>query len=184
MFPGKMTKSMIFHQFESAPFPELLLIGSMGLVAYFMAIKSYQLIHPTIGSILKSNEVIFAFILQSTAMELIPSGFTILGAFFVILSGVLVPLETKIVQCIQIVHQESFWASIRSHTYLKITWYKCKIVNICVLKGTFSMRDMREILNIVILFTLSNIYLQLHPYVKGIHYTYQGCRAYPTKMCI
>ena len=95
-------KSLIFHQFESAPFPELLLIGSMGLVAYFMAIKSYQLIHPTIGSILKSNEVIFAFILQSTAMELIPSGFTILGAFFVILSGVLVPLETKIVQCIQI----------------------------------------------------------------------------------
>ena len=51
-----------------------------------------------IGCILKSNEVIFAFILQST----LPSGFTILGAFFVILSGVLVPLETKIVECIHI----------------------------------------------------------------------------------
>jgi len=91
-------KSLIFHQLNFAPFPELLLIGTMGLIAYFMALKSYQMIHPTIGCILKSNEVIFAFILQST----LPSGFTILGAFFVILSGVLVPLETQIVQCIQI----------------------------------------------------------------------------------
>ena len=95
-------KSLIFHHFQSAPFPELVLIGSLGLLGYFLAIKAYQLIHPTFGSILKSNEVIFAFIFQSTAMEMVPSGFTLLGAFLVILSGILVPFETQIVQRVQI----------------------------------------------------------------------------------
>ena len=47
-------KSLIFHQLNFAPFPELLLIGTMGLIAYFMALKSYQMIHPTIGTVFEN----------------------------------------------------------------------------------------------------------------------------------
>ena len=58
---------------------------------------AYQLVSPTIVSILDSQEIVFAFIIESVAEHTLPSSLTLIGAFLVVLSAMLVPLEEYVV---------------------------------------------------------------------------------------
>ena len=77
-------------------------------MALSMALVSYQMISPTLASILKSQEIIFAFILQSFLEQTVPSCLTIVGASFVMISAMVTPLEYTFIATLPRVVQPYF----------------------------------------------------------------------------
>ena len=72
---------------------ELFVLGSLGICAVWMVTVSCQLLDPTINSVLRAQQVIFAFVAQTIVCQIIPYYLTFIGAGFVVLSAVCMPLE-------------------------------------------------------------------------------------------
>ena len=75
----------------------LFALGSIGVCAVWMVTTSCQLLDPTINSVLRAQQVIFAFVAQTIISQVIPYYLTFIGAGFVVLSAVCMPLEKHIV---------------------------------------------------------------------------------------
>ena len=86
-------KSKIFYHFSEVNWTHLMVIVIMGMIALWISMISYQMVSPTVVSILKSQEIVFAFIIQSVVENTIPSHLTIIGALLVFLSGIIIPME-------------------------------------------------------------------------------------------
>ena len=85
--------SKIFHDFGEADLPKIIIAAFIATFGNFMAIKSYQMIPPTMASFVRTQEVVFSFILQTAVMGIVPSIYSVIGAFLVITSAVLLPFE-------------------------------------------------------------------------------------------
>ena len=68
-----------------------------GMFAYFASIKSLQLIAPTTSVVLRSMEIVFAYVLQILWMDYYPNRWGTAGSSLVFVSVVLIALENKIV---------------------------------------------------------------------------------------
>ena len=88
-------KSKIFYHFSEVDWTHLMVIVIMGMIALWISMISYQMVSPTVVSILKSQEIVFAFIIQSVVENTIPSYLTIIGALLVFLSGIIIPMEEQ-----------------------------------------------------------------------------------------
>ena len=58
-----------------------------------MGTGSYQLLDPTICAVLRAQEVIFAYVAQAIILGVIPYYLSFVGASFVVLSAICIPLE-------------------------------------------------------------------------------------------
>ena len=58
-----------------------------------MGTGSYQLLDPTICAVLRAQEVIFAYVAQAVILHVIPYYLSFIGASFVVLSAICIPLE-------------------------------------------------------------------------------------------
>eukprot|EP00095_Tigriopus_kingsejongensis_P010856 maker-scaffold592_size129239-snap-gene-0.18 protein:Tk10856 transcript:maker-scaffold592_size129239-snap-gene-0.18-mRNA-1 annotation:"hypothetical protein L798_07567" len=74
----------------------LIAIASLGIVAYFSVFLSLQLVDGTIVSILRSSEIVLAFLAQSFLLHETPSQMGIFGASLVLISVVMISLEATI----------------------------------------------------------------------------------------
>jgi drug/metabolite transporter (DMT)-like permease len=72
---------------------ELFALGSLGICAVSMVTISCQLLDPTINSVLRAQQVIFAFVAQTIVSQVLPYHLTFIGAGFVVLSAVCMPLD-------------------------------------------------------------------------------------------
>ena len=90
-------ESKIFHNLGNADLPKITLSAFLGIFANFMAIKSYQMIPPTVASFVRTQQVVFAFILQSAVMNVVPSVYSIIGAVLVVTSALLIPFESPFI---------------------------------------------------------------------------------------
>ena len=90
-------QSQFFHDLQAISLPKVFFVALVGITANLMAIKCYQLISPTIASIFRSQEIVFAFILQAAVMGQNPNTCSISGAFLVVMSAILVPMEEKVI---------------------------------------------------------------------------------------
>ena len=88
-------KSKIFYHFSEVNWTHLMVIVIMGMIALWISMISYQMVSPTVVSILKSQEIVFAFIIQSVVENTFPSHLTIIGALLVFLSGIIIPMEEQ-----------------------------------------------------------------------------------------
>lgn len=75
----------------------LLILAMVGICANWMTIVSYQLLDPTICSVLRSQEIIFAYVLQALLLDEVPSMLGFVGAGLVVISAVCMPLEKFVV---------------------------------------------------------------------------------------
>ena len=76
---------------------QVLALSVVGTTANWMATGSYQLIDPTICSVLRAQEVIFAYTIQCVVMQEVPMYLSFIGAAFVITSAVCMPLQKYVV---------------------------------------------------------------------------------------
>ena len=88
-------KSKIFYHFSGVNWIHLMVIVILGMTALWISMISYQMVSPTVVSILKSQEIVFAFIIQSVVANTFPSPLTIIGALLVFLSGIIIPMEDQ-----------------------------------------------------------------------------------------
>ena len=88
-------KSKIFYHFSEVNWTHLMVIVIMGMIALWISMISYQMVSPTVVSIMKSQEIVFAFIIQSVVENTFPSHLTIIGALLVFLSGIIIPMEEQ-----------------------------------------------------------------------------------------
>ena len=72
---------------------KLAALASIGICSNWMSTISYQLLDPTFCAVLRSQEVIFAYIAQMIVFHVIPCNISFIGAFLVLLSAVCMPLE-------------------------------------------------------------------------------------------
>ena len=72
---------------------KLAALASIGICSNWMSTISYQLLDPTFCAVLRSQEVIFAYIAQMIAFHVIPCNISFIGAFLVLLSAICMPLE-------------------------------------------------------------------------------------------
>ena len=87
-------ESKIFHNFGNADLPKIIFAAFLGIFANLMAIKSFQMIPPTVASFVRTQEVVFAFILQSAVMKVMPCEHSVIGAVLVIASALLIQFES------------------------------------------------------------------------------------------
>ena len=71
---------------------KLAALASIGICSNWMSTLSYQLLD-TFCAVLRSQEVIFAYIAQMIAFHVIPCNISFIGAFLVLLSAICMPLE-------------------------------------------------------------------------------------------
>ena len=90
-------ESRIFHNFGNADLPKIIFAAFLGIFANLMAIKSFQMIPPTVASFVRTQQVVFAFILQSAVMNVVPSVYSIIGAVLVVTSALLIPFESPFI---------------------------------------------------------------------------------------
>lgn len=76
---------------------QILALSLVGISANWMATGSYQLIDPTICSVLRAQEVIFAYTIQCVVMQEVPFYLSFIGAALVITSAVCMPLQKYVV---------------------------------------------------------------------------------------
>lgn len=86
-------KSKIFHDFLDAPFGATIGVSILAILSLFLFIFSCQMIDGTFFSILRTTEIIFAYILQAFVDHEMPNSLTILGGIFVILSCIFIAFE-------------------------------------------------------------------------------------------
>ena len=72
---------------------QVIALSVVGTSANWMATGSYQLLDPTICSVLRAQEVIFAYVIQCVVMQEVPFYLSFIGAAFVITSAVCMPLQ-------------------------------------------------------------------------------------------
>jgi drug/metabolite transporter (DMT)-like permease len=72
---------------------KLAALASIGICSNWMSTISYQLLDPTFCAVLRSQEVIFAYIAQMIVFHVIPCNISFIGAFLVLSSAVCMPLE-------------------------------------------------------------------------------------------
>ena len=98
MFKFDDKSTMLYGPWQESSVLHIAIVSIIGIVAYLLTVKCYQMIRPALASILKSQEIIFAFILQSLALEVIPSMYSIGGAILVVSSAIFIPMEDFLVQ--------------------------------------------------------------------------------------
>ena len=76
---------------------QLVSLAFVGMTGNWLATISYQLIDPTICSVIKAQEIIWAYIAQAIAFNLIPCYVNFIGSALVILSAICMPLEKIVV---------------------------------------------------------------------------------------
>ena len=91
-------QSKLFYDFYEVNWGQVILIVCMGIFALWMSIISYQLVSPTVVAILKSQEIVIAFIIQCGFDQTFPYAVTVIGAIMVMLSAVIIPLEEAFLQ--------------------------------------------------------------------------------------
>ena len=90
--------SKLFHDFEEMAWKHIFVLVALSLIGLFLTITCYQTLNPTIASILRTTEVVFAFMFQTISTGTSPETLTILGAALVIFSTVFIPFESKALQ--------------------------------------------------------------------------------------
>ena len=73
------------------------ILSSMSLIGIWLTVASYQLLDPTICSIFKAQEVVFAYAIQAIILKFVPCFISFIGASMVVLSAVCIPLEEFVV---------------------------------------------------------------------------------------
>ena len=89
--------SQIFHDTANANYPFLILSAFLGVFGLLLCLYSNQILLPFVYSLIRTQEVVIAFIFQSFIECIYPSAITILGAFLVISGSLLIPLETYLI---------------------------------------------------------------------------------------
>merc|ERR1719400_2900945 len=90
LFDGK---SKLFYDPSNANFGQIFLLAGISVIGLWLSVKCFQLISPPIASIFRTQEIIFAFTLQSYLSQTFPNILTICGAGLVIFSAICIPLE-------------------------------------------------------------------------------------------
>ena len=90
--------SKLFHDFGELAWNRIFVLVALSLIGLFLTITCYQILNPTIASILRTTEVVFAFMFQIVSTGTSPETLTILGAVLVIVSTVFIPFESKALQ--------------------------------------------------------------------------------------
>ena len=88
--------SLIFFNMKNVDLEtvgKLVALASIGICSNWMSTMSYQLLDPTFCAVLRSQEVIFAYIAQMIVFHVIPCNISFIGAFLVLSSAVCMPLE-------------------------------------------------------------------------------------------
>jgi len=83
----------ILQNIDSTTIGKLFALASLGISANWMGTGSYQLLDPTICAVLRAQEVIFAYVAQAIILHVIPYYLSFVGASFVVLSAICIPLE-------------------------------------------------------------------------------------------
>ena len=73
-------------------------VAFLGMSAYFASTKSLQMIEPTVVSVLRSLEIVFAFVVQVAVMSEWPTMYGVVGASIVFVSVVLIAVERHVVR--------------------------------------------------------------------------------------
>jgi len=91
--------SQIFfkHDLNWNEMGELIALGAMGISAVWMVTGACKLLDPTICSVLRAQQLIFAYVAQTIVSQVIPYYLTFIGAGFVVLSAVCMSLEKYVV---------------------------------------------------------------------------------------
>lgn len=87
-------QSDFFYNLQDISLPKVFGVALVGIAANLMSVKCYQLIPPAIASVIRSQEIVFAFILQSFVMGLYPNSCSIMGSLLVVASAILLPFES------------------------------------------------------------------------------------------
>lgn len=88
------SESDFFYNLQDISLPKVFGVALVGIAANLMSVKCYQLLPPAIASVIRSQEIIFAFILQSFVMGLYPNSCSVMGSLLVVSSAILLPLES------------------------------------------------------------------------------------------
>ena len=91
-------KSKLFYDTSNAKFDQIFLLAGLSVIGLYLSVKCYRLISPPIASIFRSQEIIFAFGLQSYLSQTLPNVLTISGAALVIFSAICIPLEQTVLK--------------------------------------------------------------------------------------
>ena len=84
-------------EIDSATAGGWVVISLVSIIGVVLHVASYQLLDPTICSIFKSQEVVFAYIIQAIVMDFVPCYISFIGSSMVVLSAVFISLEIFIV---------------------------------------------------------------------------------------
>ena len=76
---------------------QVLAFSLVSTLANWMATVSYQLMDPTICSVLSAQELIFAYTIQCVVMQEVPLYLSFIGAALVIISAICMPLQKYVV---------------------------------------------------------------------------------------
>ena len=71
-------------------------LAFLGTFSMLMAIQAFQMIEPCVCTVLRSQEIIFAYLFQAGLFHEAVEFLNIFGAFVVLMCGVLVSLEDRI----------------------------------------------------------------------------------------
>ena len=91
-------KSKLFYDPSNANFHQIFLLAGISVIGMWLSVKCFQLISPPIASIFRTQEIIFAFGLQSYLSQTLPNVLTISGAALVIFSAICIPLEQTVLK--------------------------------------------------------------------------------------
>ena len=86
-------KSKLFYDPSDANLDQIVLLAGISIVAMLLNTLCYQLLDPSVASIFRTLELVFAFILQSYFTNSLPNSITLYGTSLVILSAIVIPLE-------------------------------------------------------------------------------------------
>merc|ERR1711983_38293 len=86
-------KSKLFYDPVDANLNQIVLLAGISIVAMLLNTLCYQLLDPSVASIFRTLELVFAFILQSYFTNSLPNSITLYGTSLVIFSAIVIPLE-------------------------------------------------------------------------------------------
>ena len=82
------------HSFEETS--QLFGLAFLGTFAMLIAIQSYQLIDPCICTVLRSQEIVFAYLFQACVFQETIGMWNLFGGFVVLICGIMISMEDKI----------------------------------------------------------------------------------------
>ena len=91
------SRIFIIGQIDFTIIQQWIALAFTSLIANWLAIVSFQLLDPFLCSVLRAQEIVFAYIAQAIVLNVIPCNLSFIGASMVVLSAVCSSLEKFIV---------------------------------------------------------------------------------------